>query len=164
MANHKVHLLTNCIDIRPIILGFMTTTSSPLSNTAQAIAEAYAVFFPERPARSKTVQWINKARRTRGLPSIKQDQVVPAIAELVEAQLIEPPIEGQRGVAARGPGGRLGTITRFCRSAIDSGVAGGLLRELDENYSADAIKTGDTVHLSWSETDLHELTPPHSGL
>lgn len=122
----------------------MTTTSSPLSNTAQAIAEAYAVFFPERPARSKTVQWINKARRTRGLPSIKQDQVVPAIAELVEAQLIEPSIEGQRGVAARGPGGRLGTITRFCRSAIDSGVAGGLLRELDENtYEASRYRLYD---------------------
>jgi superfamily II DNA or RNA helicase len=111
----------------------LPTKSSTLSETALAIAQAYAVYFPERPARSKTVQWINRARREAGLQSIKQDQVKPALEELLEAGLIEPTIEGQRGVSARGPGGKLGTITRFCRSAIENDVAISLLQQLDEN-------------------------------
>lgn len=115
-----------------------------LSDTALAIVQAYAVYFPERPARSKTVQWINRVRREQDLPSIKQDQVKSAIEELVEADLIEPTIEGQRGVSARGPGGRFGTITRFCLSAIESGVAIGLLRELDANsYEASQYRYRD---------------------
>lgn len=115
----------------------MPTTSSTLSDTALAIAQAYAVYYPERPARTKTMQWINRARKKVNLPSIKQPEVAPAIEELVQAGLIEPSIEGQRGVSAQGPGAKLGTITRFCISAIQSGVAWGLLQELDaESYEA----------------------------
>lgn len=98
-----------------------------------AIAQAYAVFYPERPAKTKTLQWINRVRRQHQLPSLKQTQLAPALKELVDADLIEPTIEGRRGVAARGPGAKLGTITSFCVSAVESGVALGLLRELDEN-------------------------------
>lgn len=119
----------------------MPTKSSPISDTAEAIAQAYAVYFPERPARSKTLQWINRVRREQNLPTLKQDQVKPALEELVEAGLIEPTIDGQGGVSARGPSGKLGTITRFCQSAIDSGVATGLLRELDANtYEAQRFR------------------------
>lgn len=122
----------------------MPTSFPPLSDTAKAIAEAYAIFFPERPSRTKTLTWINKARRAQSLPSLKQDQIAPAIAELVEAQLLEPAIEGQRGVAARGPGGKLGTITHFCCSAIKSGVAIRLLEQLDENtYEANTYRYYD---------------------
>ncbi len=111
-----------------------------------AIAQAYAVFFPERPAKTKTLQWINRVRRQYALPSLKQAQLAPALKELVDADLIEATIEGRRGVTARGPGAKLGTITRFCAAAVESGVALGLLQELDNNtYQAHQFSYSDRL-------------------
>lgn len=60
------------------------------------------------------------------------------------------------------------TNVEFLGRSVDVSIKHGnteLLASLsDEKYSADAIKSGDTVQLSWSETDLHELTPPQAGL
>lgn len=73
-------------------------------------------------------------------------------------------------IASLGEAAYMATVSNveFLGRSVDVSIKHGnteLLASLsDENYSADAIKTGDTVHLSWSETDLHELTPPHSGL
>jgi len=122
----------------------LPTSSSKLSDAAMAIAQAYAVFYPERPAKTKTFQWINRVRRQQELPSLKQVQLAPALQELVDADLIDPTIEGRRGVSARGPGAKLGTVTRFCASAVESGVAYGLLQELDENtYQARQFRYDD---------------------
>ena len=124
----------------------MPINSSKLSETALAIAQTYAVFYPERPAKTKTLQWINRVRRQHALPSLKQAQLAPALKELVDANLIEPSIEAQRGVAARGPGAKLGTITRFCASAVEGGVAISLLQELDANtYEARQFNYGDRL-------------------
>ena len=55
------------------------------------------------------------------------------------------------------------TNVEFLGRSVDVSIKQGdteLLASLsDEKYTTDAIKSGDTVHVSWSRTDLHELAP-----
>lgn len=89
-----------------------------LSPTAQQVAECYAVVYPEAPARSKAMQWLNHARKAiSGEKGLQSADISQAIEELVTAGVMEPSIVGRKGVAARGPMARLGTLTRFCEAA-----------------------------------------------
>lgn len=110
--------------------------TQPLSPQATLVAQCYAVVYPEAPPRSKAMQWIGLARRAifdeRALTS---DEMNDAIAELVAAAILEPSIENKNGTTMRGPKARVGTITRFCRSAHESGVYPVLLRELARSSS-----------------------------
>ena len=53
------------------------------------------------------------------------------IAELVAAGVLEPLIEGRKGVTARGPKAVPGTLTRFCESAHERGFYPIILSELE---------------------------------
>ena len=77
-------------------------TISDLSDNAIYVAAAYAVAYPRRPARTIVTSWINKARQKNDKRSLKPDQVLAAIAELVARGLLTPSVEGSRGVAAQG--------------------------------------------------------------
>lgn len=104
----------------------------PLSPIAQQVAECYAAVYPEAPARTKAMQWLNRARKaTSGEAGLKSSDLPQAIDELVAAGVMEPSIEGRKGVAARGPMARLGTITRFCEGAHRRGTYSIILQELD---------------------------------
>jgi superfamily II DNA or RNA helicase len=106
--------------------------SSPLSDIAEQVAECYAVVYPDRPARSKVMQWLNRARRaTSGERGLKSTELRAAIEELVDAGLMQASIEGGNGVTAQGPAAMPGTITRFCMAAHERGVAEFLLKEFD---------------------------------
>lgn len=108
--------------------------TAPLSPFAEQIAECFSVVYPERPARSKAIKWLNLARKaTTGERGIKSDEVRGAIQELVTAGLLEASIEGQRGVAAKGPGAMPGTIARFSIGAEKRGTASLILREMDND-------------------------------
>ena len=110
------------------------TRHGSISDTALQIAEAYAVIYPARPARSKVMSWINKARAANGEKGLKPDQIRSAIDELVDARLLMPSIESRRGVASQGPGAVLGTITRFCLAAHQRGSGNRILEHfLHEN-------------------------------
>jgi len=112
-----------------------TQLSSPLSDIAEQVAECYAVVYPDRPARSKAMQWLNRARRAiYGERGLKSTELGVAIQELVEAGLMQPSIEGGNGVAAQGPAAMPGTITRFCMAAHERGVAEYLLEESDNEF------------------------------
>ena len=107
--------------------------SSPLSDIAGQVAECYAVVYPNRPARSKALQWLNRARRAiSGERGLKSTELREAIEELVEAGLMQASIEGGKGVTAQGPAAMPGTITRFCMGAHERGVAECLLEEFDK--------------------------------
>ena len=111
-------------------------TRSPLqlSTIAQQVAECYAVLYPARPARSKTMQWLNSARKaTTGERGIKSNEMRDAVEELVAAGLLQASIEGKRGTAAEGPAAMPGTITRFCEAAHLRGVAAKILKEFDND-------------------------------
>lgn len=89
--------------------------------------------YPERPARTKVMQWLNRARKqVIGVGGIKSGEFSAAVDELVEAGLLYPSIVGERGVSARGPQARLGTLTRFCESAYERGTASLILADLDD--------------------------------
>ena len=55
------------------------------------------------------------------------------------------------------------TNVEFLGRSVDVSIKQGdteLLASLtDEKYASDAIKSGDTVHVSWTRSDLHELAP-----
>lgn len=108
--------------------------AKPLSQIAHQVAELYAVVYPEAPNRTKATQWLNLARRaTSSAKGIKPADINDAIAELTDAGVMEPSIEGRKGVPARGPKARPGTITRFCQGAHERGTYPIILRELDNS-------------------------------
>ena len=108
--------------------------TKPLSPIAQQVAELYAVVYPEAPNRTKAMQWLNTARKANsGEKGLKSTEVSQAVDELAQAGLIEPSIEGVKGVTARGPKALLGTITRFCEGALQRGTYTVILRELDNS-------------------------------
>ena len=112
-------------------------TTSDLSDNALDIAAAYAVTYPLRPARSKVISWINKARRKNNSGTLKPDEARVAIAELVGRGLLLQSVEGQRGVAAQGPGAMPGTITRFSELAVDRNLADDVIDGLHEQHRFD---------------------------
>ncbi len=115
----------------------MSTAQNPfphLSPYAQQVAECYAVVYPESPARTKIMTWLNRARKaTTGERGITSAEMRDAVEELLAAGLLRPSIEGRKGVAARGPQARLGTITFFCESARQRGVDFRILDELNRD-------------------------------
>ncbi len=106
--------------------------SKPLSQVATHIAAGYAIVFPERPARTRLVGWLNVARKHRGMRAIKSDEALSAIDELIAAGLLGPPIEARAGASDNGPIGQLGTITRFCEIAIEEQLAGEVMNGLHD--------------------------------
>ncbi len=113
-----------------------STDPAPLSDVARQVAECYAVVHPERPSRSKAMQWINRARKaTTGAKGLVSAEMGAAVEELVAAGVLAPSVTAERGVGARGPGALLGTITRFCEAALERGTADALLAGLEsEDY------------------------------
>lgn len=109
-------------------------TTQTLSEFAQLVAECYALVYPERPGRSKAMQWINRARKIiSGKRGIKAAEMSDAINELVDADLLQDSIEGGRGILAQGPMAMPGTLTRFCESAYQRATATLILKELDDS-------------------------------
>ena len=135
-------------------------TSKPLSEPARQIAECYAIVYPETPARTKLAQWLNVARKAvldqRGL---KSNEVSAAIEELVEAGILDPSIVGERGVMARGPQARLGTITRLCEDAASRGTYSIILKSLtDDGYYPSYMRDRE-INIP---TNLHEQYARHA--
>ena len=107
-----------------------TTTPVTLSQAETAMAEAYAVFYPHRPGRSKVMTWVNKAQARLKKQSFKQDEWRRAYERLVEQKVLLPSLAG-RGVVASGPSARVGAICAYCLSAIRNKRALFLLEQLE---------------------------------
>ena len=106
--------------------------NQPLSDIAMQIAECYAVIYPKAPARSKAMQWINRARRDVDEHiGIRGDEMSEGIAELVAAGVLEPSIEASKGVSARGPKAVPGYLTRLCERAHERDFYPIILSELE---------------------------------
>jgi len=118
----------------------MSSKPQKLSDNAQQIAECYAVVFPERPGRSKALQWVNRARKAAtGERGIKYSDFSEALKEAITAGYLLPAVENRKGVTAKGPSAVHGTIVRFCESAVARGTARHLLDEMNRdinNYSS----------------------------
>ncbi len=89
--------------------------------------------YPESPARSKAMQWLNRARNAiTGERGIKSSEMTDAVEELVALRVLNPSVEAERGVSARGPLAVPGILTLFCVSAHLRGTAEFILTELEE--------------------------------
>lgn len=104
--------------------------------------------YPEAPARTKALQWLNRARKaTTGEIGLKSNDMSQAIAELVAAGFVEPSIEGHKGVAARGPMAQLGAVTRFCEAAHERGTYPIILEELNNATYRPYYHSANSSHI-----------------
>ena len=121
--------------------------SQPYSDITLQIAECYAAIYPAAPARSKAMKWINLARKAiDGRRGIVNEEMTNSIAQLVAAGILEPSIEGRKGVSARGPKAVFGTLTRFCERLHERGFYPIILRELESTiYISFHERQGDNA-------------------
>jgi len=112
----------------------MSSNPQKLSDRAQQIVECYAVVFPERPGRSKALQWVNRGRKAAtGERGIKYPEFSEALNEAISAGYLLPAVENRKGVTAKGPSAVEGNIVRFCESAVARGPARHFLDEMNRD-------------------------------
>jgi len=111
----------------------LTALIASLSDIERVLVEGYAVVYPQRPARTKMMSWLNKVRRTEEKTGFKSDDIRVAIERLISQGLLKPSVNG-KGLVASGPQAVPGTVTRGCLAAIAAGRGYGLLSHATAEY------------------------------